>query len=54
MTTSKIQERAGNGGLELLNWMMMAGTVPEAKGEKVFYEPMPAWQTGLGGILMTL
>ena len=54
MTASQIQERAGNGGLELLNWMMMARTVPAAKGEKIFYEPMPPWQTGLGGVVMTL
>ncbi len=54
MTTTEIQARAGNGGLELLNWMMMARTVPQARGEKVFYEPMPAWQTGLGGIKMSV
>jgi aromatic ring-opening dioxygenase catalytic subunit (LigB family) len=54
MTAAGIRERAGNGGLELLNWMMMARTVPDAKGERIFYEPMPAWQTGLGGVRMTL
>ena len=54
MTTEEILNQAGNGGLEILNWMMMSATVPKAKGNKIFYEPMPEWFTGIGGIAMTV
>jgi 2'-aminobiphenyl-2,3-diol 1,2-dioxygenase large subunit len=49
-----IVANAGNGGLELINWMMMTAMVPAAKGEKIYYEPMPAWMTAIGGIAMTV
>lgn len=52
MTVTEIEQQAGNGGLELLNWIMMAAIVPEAKGELIYYEPMPAWHTGMAGIAM--
>ena len=47
-------ESAGNGGLELNCWMMMTAMVPDAHGEKIYYEPMPAWMTAMGGISMHL
>jgi len=52
LPVEEIRQRAGNGGLEIMNWMMMAAMVPGATGEKIYYEPMPAWQTGLGGLAM--
>ena len=52
MAIDEILEKGGNGGLEIMNWMMMANLVPNKKGEQVYYEPMPAWQTGMGGVLM--
>ena len=52
LTMDKILNQAGNGGLEIANWLMMAEIIPGARGEKIYYEPMPAWQTGLGGVSM--
>lgn len=51
-SAAEIEERAGNGGLEILNWMMMSVATGEPKGETVFYEPIPQWFTGMGGIAM--
>lgn len=54
MSTADILERGGNGGLEILNWMMAAVAAGEPKGERVFYEPIPQWQTGMGGVSLNL
>lgn len=54
LSSDEIAENAGNGGLEIINWMMMTAMVPGAQGEKIFYEPMPAWMTAMGGIAMSL
>ncbi|MGH7859061.1 MAG: AmmeMemoRadiSam system protein B, partial [Candidatus Binatia bacterium] len=45
LTAAEIEENAGNGGLEIMNWMMMAVAAGEPKGETVFYEPIPQWFT---------
>ena len=45
---------AGNGGLEIINWMMMAATVAGKKGSAVYYEPMNQWFTGMGGVAMSV
>ena len=45
---------AGNGGLEIMSWMMMAAAVPGARARTVYYEPMPSWMTGMGGVVMRL
>lgn len=37
-----------------MNWMMMSAMVPDSKGSKVYYEPMPEWMTGIGGIAMSI
>ncbi|WP_299774036.1 hypothetical protein [uncultured Tateyamaria sp.] len=47
-----ILENAGNGGLEMLFWVMMAGVIPEAKGREIFYEPIYSWKTGMGAVEM--
>nr|BAH60862.1 large subunit of meta-cleavage enzyme [carbazole-degrading bacterium OC13S] len=54
MSMQDIERQSGNGGLEIVNWLMMAATVSGAKGEAVYYEPMPEWMTGMGGVLMQL
>ena len=51
-TTQEIFARSGNGGLELLNWIAMAASVPDKKAERAFYVPMMAWQTGMAGLVM--
>ena len=52
LTSAEILERGGNGGLEVINWICMAGAVPGACGERIYYEPVPEWLTGMGGIAM--
>jgi len=44
---------AGRSGLEVMHWIFAAATVPQARGEEIFYEPMPEWITGMGGIALT-
>jgi aromatic ring-opening dioxygenase catalytic subunit (LigB family) len=52
MTSAEILEQAGNGGLEVTSWILMAGALPGAKGEQIFYEPLPQWITGMGGVAL--
>jgi protocatechuate 4,5-dioxygenase, beta chain len=39
---------AGNGALELKNWICALGMLPNAKAETMAYEPIPEWVTGCG------
>nr|ADC31796.1 CarBb [Sphingomonas sp. XLDN2-5] len=48
--TETLLKNAGNGGLEIVNWVMAAATLPGRRAEKIYYEPMPQWMTGMGGI----
>jgi len=41
---------AGNGGLEIGAWLVVAAALPGARGECLFYEAMPSWATGMGGV----
>ena len=50
ISLDELERESGNGGLELGCWLCMAGSVPEAKGEIVYYEPIPLWDTGMGGL----
>jgi 2'-aminobiphenyl-2,3-diol 1,2-dioxygenase large subunit len=45
-----IIEQGGNGGIEILTWIMAAAMAGGGAGEEVFYQPMPQWFTGLGGM----
>jgi aromatic ring-opening dioxygenase catalytic subunit (LigB family) len=45
-----IVEAAGNGGLELLAWLLAAGSVDGGRAQSVFYEPVEAWGTGMAAI----
>lgn len=49
-----IRREAGNGGLEIMSWMAMAAAVPGARAETLYYEPMPSWMTGMGGVVMKM
>lgn len=53
LTADEIRREAGRSGLEVLHWIFAASTLPNSKGEKIFYEPMPEWITGMGGIAIT-
>ncbi len=43
-----ILERGGNGAMEIRNFALAMAAVPNARGEVIAYEPVPAWVTGLG------
>ena len=43
-----ILERGGNGAMEIRNFACAMAAVPDARGEVVAYEAVPAWVTGLG------
>lgn len=52
--TEELLDSFGNGGLELTAWLFMAGAMPQpSHGACLFYEPMPKWVTGMGGIALT-
>lgn len=50
MSSEDIVAQCGNGGLEMIAWMFAAGALPGARGERVYYEPVPAWVTGMGAV----
>jgi 2'-aminobiphenyl-2,3-diol 1,2-dioxygenase, large subunit len=52
MSSADVVEQGGNGGLEIVNWLIAAATVPGRSGEIVYYEPIPEWFTGMGGVVL--
>lgn len=42
--------RGGNGAQEIRNWATVMGAVPDTRGEVLFYEAVPQWLTGVGGV----
>jgi 2'-aminobiphenyl-2,3-diol 1,2-dioxygenase large subunit len=50
LTPEQIVEQGGNGGLEIVNWLFMAGAAPGWIGDIVYYQEMPEWFTGMGGL----
>lgn len=50
LTTEQILSDAGNGGLEVNAWIAVAGAVPDATAECLFYEAIPAWASGMAGM----
>ena len=52
MSVEDIEAVAGNGGVEIMNWMMVAAAVPGARATTVYYEAMPSWLTGMGGAVL--
>jgi aromatic ring-opening dioxygenase catalytic subunit (LigB family) len=47
-----ILRESGNGGLELTAWLFMAGALPGARGDKLYYEPITEWISGMGGVAL--
>ena len=41
---------AGNGGLEVNAWIVVAAAMPGARGDCLFYEAIPHWATGMAGV----
>jgi 2'-aminobiphenyl-2,3-diol 1,2-dioxygenase, large subunit len=54
LTNEQILADAGNGGLEVNSWLAVAGAIPEATGECLFYESIPAWASGMAGMAFHL
>lgn len=54
LSFDSIMREGGNGGLEIATWAFMAGATHESTGERIYYEDMTAWWTGMGGILMNI
>lgn len=54
LTSEDVLRESGNGGLEILNWLVMAGAAGPCTGEAVYYEPIPQWFTGMGGVRMNV
>lgn len=49
-----IEREAGNGGLEIVNWLILAAALPGVGGEIAYYEAVPEWMTGMGGVILRL
>jgi 2'-aminobiphenyl-2,3-diol 1,2-dioxygenase, large subunit len=49
---AQILDVAGNGGLEVNAWIVIAAAMPGARGECLFYEAIPEWATGMAGAEM--
>lgn len=54
LSAADIVERGGNGGLEVMNWMMAGAACGNHGGERIYYEAMPEWFTGMGGVALAL
>ena len=52
-STEFILEHAGNGGLEIRNWILVSGAVGDRNGETLYYEPIAPWVTGMGALAFT-
>lgn len=50
LSADDILKASGNGGLELTAWLFMAGALPGATGETLYYEAIPEWISGMGGL----
>lgn len=50
LSNEQILADAGNGGLEVNSWIAVAGAIPGATGECLFYEAIPAWASGMAGM----
>ena len=54
LTFDEIEEKAGNGGHEIRNWIAMLGTVAGATGTVIAYEPVTEWICGMGQLVMSV
>ncbi|WP_230598263.1 MULTISPECIES: catechol 1,2-dioxygenase [Nocardiaceae] len=47
-STDYVEKEAGNGAQELRTWLMMSTLLRDVAGERVAYEAIPEWLTGMG------
>ncbi|RRQ27012.1 catechol 1,2-dioxygenase [Rhodococcus sp. Eu-32] len=47
-TTESMEKEAGNGAQELRTWLMMSTLLRDVAGERLAYEAIPEWLTGMG------
>lgn len=48
LSDETVLAQAGNGALEIKNWLCALGALPDATAETIVYEPIPEWVTGCG------
>ena len=48
LSDAEVEEKAGNGALEIKNFICAMAMTPKARGRTIGYEPMPELITGLG------
>jgi len=53
LSADEILAASGNGGLELTAWLFMGGALPGGRGERLFYEAIPEWISGMGGVSLS-
>ena len=51
-TNAEIFHESGNGGMEVTAWLFMAGALPGGRGDRIFYEAVPEWISGMGGLAL--
>jgi 2,3-dihydroxyphenylpropionate 1,2-dioxygenase len=47
LTYREVEEEAGHGGHEILNWVAMLGAMKGAKSKMILYEPVVEWVCGM-------
>ncbi|WP_049957436.1 DODA-type extradiol aromatic ring-opening family dioxygenase [Mycobacterium colombiense] len=48
-----ILEHAGNGGLEIRNWIFAAAAIGDRGGKPLYYEPIKPWVTGMSAFVFS-
>ncbi|EME14417.1 DODA-type extradiol aromatic ring-opening family dioxygenase [Rhodococcus triatomae] len=51
-STSELEAEAGNGAQELRTWLMMAAILDYIPAERLVYEAIPEWLTGMGAVVL--
>ncbi len=51
-TSAAIEAEAGNGAQELRTWLMMAAMMDYIPAERIAYESIPEWLTGMGVVVL--
>ncbi|MGY5036920.1 catechol 1,2-dioxygenase, partial [Streptomyces sp. 900116325] len=51
-TSAAIEAEAGNGAQELRTWLMMAAMMDYIPAERLAYESIPEWLTGMGVVVL--
>ena len=53
MADDEIISSAGNGALEIRNWIVAMSALPGVRGRLVHYEAVAPWITGLGFVALS-